>query len=194
MKSKGLILTLALGLVLVIGVTATLISAWLTDTDTTDDTVFTVGDIQYTWAGAVIADTYVVPGQNLIGTTYTLTNGSNVGSELRVKVTAVSSHIGYTTDALELLDIDLATGWSALTSGYYYYQGTSATQSGDKWIIAAGTQALDVLTSIIIDGAQVGNSFSGKTFTITFTFEAKQADYVTWAELATVDFETGLAA
>lgn len=192
MKSKGLILTLALGLVLVIGVTATLIAAWLTDTDTTDDTVFTVGDIQYTWAGAVITDTYVVPGQNLIGTTYTLTNGSNVGSELRVKVTAVSSHTGYTTDALSLLTITLAEDWSELTSGYYYYQGVEATEG--KYIIVAGTQELDVLTSIIIDGAQVGNSFSGETFTITFTFEAKQADYVTWAELATVDFETGLAA
>ena len=44
-----------------------------------------------------------------------------------------------------------------------------------------------------LNGYTVGNEHSGKTVTITITFYAKQAEYVTWDELGTVNFTTGLA-
>ncbi len=79
-KSKLIVLIVSLVIVLT-AATYGITSAWLTDTDNKSET-FTMGDISYTLAGALIANTNkIVPGQNLVGTTFTVTNGSTVASQ-----------------------------------------------------------------------------------------------------------------
>ncbi|MDD3192054.1 MAG: hypothetical protein PHP41_04820, partial [Bacilli bacterium] len=142
-----------------------------------------------------IADTTkIVPGQNLIATSYTLTNGSNIETELRVKITMTSSYLA--GDASSIIDLTMGTGW-VQSGDYWYLQGSPAVEASGKYSIpATATTPITVVTSIILDGSLVGNVYSTTTITINFLFEAKQTDYVTWAELgsANIDFSTGLAA
>lgn len=184
-KSIYLVIIMLLG---VVGLTTYAVTAWLTDTDTSGPQTFTVGDVEFALTGAATTVTPVVPGQELIATKYTLTNASTVSTELRVKITVVTSYPSADTDAKSIVTMVLGDNWGTETSGYYYYSVDSNP------VIAAGTQALDFITSLKIDGSKVGNLYTGATFTVTIMFEAKQADYVTWAELGTanINFTTGL--
>lgn len=196
-KSVYLVIIMLLG---VVGLTAYAVTAWLTDTDTTGPSTFTVGDVEYSWSGELVTSTHVVPGQELVDVNdadtdeegiFQLTNASNVASELRVKITAVTNYPAADTDALGLLTLVLGSNWALNSDGYYYY---IVTGSPDNPIIAAGAQVLPVLISLKLDGSKVGNDYTGATFTLTLMFEAKQAAYVTWEQLGTanIDFSTGL--
>ena len=187
MKNKKLIITLIALFIGIIGATSAAISAWLTDTQTTDETVFTVGDVTYNWSGALTTDTPIVPGQELVATGFALTNASTVTSELRVAITITSSLLE--GDATELVLMTIGAGWVDGEDGYWYY-----TPSSNPVIPASG-QVISILTSLKLDGSKVGNAHSGETFTISLSFQAKQAQYVTWTELGTanIDFSTGLA-
>ncbi len=186
-KSVYLVIILLLG---VIGFTTYAVTAWLTDTDTTGPSTFTVGDVEYTWGGALTSSTAVVPGEELVTTTFTLTNSSTVSSELRFKITAVVDYPSANTDALDKLLITLGSNWVKDGDYYYYKVGDPADP-----VIVAGTQVLNVITNLKLDGSKVGNAYTGATFSITLMFEAKQAQYVTWTQLGTagINFSTGLA-
>ncbi|MDD4212271.1 MAG: hypothetical protein PHY42_02600 [Bacilli bacterium] len=186
-KSIYLVIIMLLG---VVGLTTYAVTAWLTDTDTSGPQTFTVGDVEFALSGAATTVTPVVPGQELVATKYTLTNASTVSTELRVKITIVTSYPSVDEDAKSLVLMTLGSNWGTETDGYYYYSVSSNP------IIVAGTQALDFLTSLKLDGSKVGNPYTAATFTVTIMFEAKQADYVTWTELgsASIDFTTGIPA
>lgn len=192
--NKKVVLLLGALLVVVASTLGLLIRAWLTDEEATPEKVVTVGDVEFTWAGDIAPiEDYVVPGQNLVTTPFTLTNSSTVSTELRVQIEAVYGALD--TDAMDLLLITFGeeSGWVLnATDGYYYYQGTNAALSAGKYTIAAGTQVLNFITSIILDGSQVGNDFTNTDFSFTFTFQAKQNDYITWAEMGSIDFTTGI--
>lgn len=61
-----------------------------------------------------------------------------------------------------------------------------------KWYysstIAPTDTTVNVIDTLILDGWQVGNSFSKAELKIQFVFEAKQKDYVTWEKLGTAGF------
>jgi hypothetical protein len=205
MKNKKIIILLVLILCLV-GVTSGLIVAWLTDTKTTSSTTWQVGDVEYSWdeTGALTGTVPVVPGQELIGSAFKLTNSSTVASEIRVEI-----KIEYTLadesngDGLMLFlenpdfigTLDEGKGW-LLDSGWTYdaddkkyYYGTKLVPT----IVDFTTLSIPVLSSLTFDGSKVGNSYSNSNFIITFVFEAKQKEYVVWSDLGTVNFETGLS-
>jgi hypothetical protein len=192
MKIKKIYI-LILGLIIAVGALTGSILAWLTDTGTTADKTFTVGDVTYTWTPGTLVDNPVVPGQNIIATLspYQLTNSSTVDSEIRMRITitydeGTAPSADHAVDATDLVIFTLGTGWVYDTDAYYYTKGTA--------VPATNTTPFNVLTGLVLDGAQVGNDFSGIVFTMSLVFEAKQADYVTWAELGTanIDFGTGL--
>lgn len=192
--NKKVILLLGALLVVAASALGLLIRAWLTDEEATPDKVVTVGDVEFAWAGDINpVEDYVVPGQNLVTTPFTLTNASTVATELRVKIEVVYG--AGDTNGIDLVDITFgeALGWVYNeTDGYHYYQGTNATLESGKYKIAAGTQTLNFVSSIVLDGSQVGNDFTNTAFTFTFTFQAKQNDYIAWSEMGSIDFETGL--
>ncbi|MFA7435342.1 MAG: hypothetical protein WC006_03135, partial [Bacilli bacterium] len=79
-------------------------------------------------------------------------------------------------------------GWEkheSETNAWYY------KPSGNPVIPNSG-QTITVLSTLKFDGSKVGNSFSNNVFTIKFIFEAKQAEHVTWSELAEYSFSSGL--
>lgn len=186
MKSKK-IWILIIGLAISVGLITGGILAWLTDTKTTPQQTFTVGEVTYEWTAGNFVSSPVVPGQNIIATPYKLTNTSNIESELRV---AISITYGEDNDATDLVVYTLDSNWVLETDGFYYYQAGEPVDG--KYPVAPQTD-VDVITGLMLDGALVGNTFSNVEFTVSMTFHAKQANYVTWAQLGSINFSTGLA-
>lgn len=180
---KGKFTILIILLLAMIGLTSGFIAAWLTDTKTTPQTTFTVGDVEFTWNGATIPTTApIVPGQNLIATPYYLANTSTVDSELRVQIIATYTLAGETEseDAIHLFsNLSLMSGWNYDSDDLKWYYSST---------IAPTDTTVNVIDKLILDGWQVGNSFSKAELKIQFVFEAKQKDYVTWEELGTAGF------
>ncbi|VEU83332.1 hypothetical protein [Acholeplasma hippikon] len=186
MKNKKLLM-LILGLVLALGVTTTGILAWLTDTKTTTPIEFTVGEVKYTWNSGTTKTTPVVPGENVLSSSFSLTNGSTVTSELRM---IISVMYDTNVDGLSLVDLTLGSNW-VLDNGYYYYR--VGNEVDGKYPIPTTTTSISVLEGLSLKGSLVGNNFIGKTFIISITFQAKQNDYATWTDLGSINFATGLA-
>lgn len=194
MKNKKTIIILFLSLIILVALTTATIAAWLTDSKTTPDITFTVGEVKYTWSGSTVSSP-VVPGQELISTPYTLTNDSNVATELRVKVEVTSSTLS--GNAQHLCNLGMKSGWVLeATDGLWYYRGTDTVfeETSQKYKIPTTVSTITVVESLKLDGSKVGNTHKNDTITVMFTFEAKQNDYVTWDQLGTaqIDFTTGL--
>lgn len=195
-KSKLIVLIVSLVVVLA-AATYGITSAWLTDTDNEAET-FTMGDVSYTLSGALIANTNpIVPGQDLVGTDFVVTNASTVASQLRIQITYTTVSGGTPTTGIVytgatggdgiITDISAST-WTY--SNNYWYLGATANDT-----IAVNTTAYTMFTSLSYNGALIGNDYQAATgLTITITFQAKQDGYVEWADMGSIDFSTGLAA
>lgn len=165
--------------------------AWLTSTGSQTQTV-TVGKVQYTIPTTPDVNATVVPGQPLISEELTFTNSSTVPSQLRFIITLTTTA---TEDKLAVSNLVFkdANGNTVATTGwvkdgdYYYYGGT------DFDIATTESPATTFLKNLCFDGETVGNKHAGQKVTITITFQAKQADYVSWTDLADYSFDTGLA-
>lgn len=180
--------------------------AWLTSTGKKENT-YTIGKVSYTFNGSFVTKgntEYIVPGEPLVGTNFSIENASTVASNCRVKVelslngTAcpLTTNTGLVfTDASNYFLVTTGSATWVLDNGYFYYGGTSETGNGK--INANATipePAQNIFTSIKLNGATVGNTFATNAVSIKITLQAKQADYVTWADLASTSFnwETGI--
>lgn len=173
--TKKVKITLLVLLLAVVGFASTkLVSAWLTDT-ASNEVKLTVGKVDYTMSVAGTDSTPIVPGQSLLKA-FTIANNSTVSSNFRFKV-EVSTE-GSLTDPLTI--VYDTVNWTLDADGYYYYGGKDLTESTND-DIATTTKSLNApVTSITLNGSTTDNSYAEKTITITFTFEAKQAEYVNW--------------
>lgn len=196
--NKKVIFGLAFILVALLAIIGGTTYAWLTDTDSKSFT-YTVGQVSYTVDGTA-NNAVIVPGDSIIPTV-TITNGSNVDTNIRVKVSATTTgtlpagatatFAEYDADLKNEKDLFLvtkATDW-VLADGYYYYGAVSGAESV---ITSATTSVATPFSSIILNGWVAGNTFEGKTVTITLTFEVKQAANVEWSEMGSINFESGL--
>lgn len=189
-KKVALLSVILLGIV---ALSVVMIRAWLTDSNTTGPINMTVGKVKFTFEGELVEtgeNEWIVPGQNLVKKAFQLTNESNIGTELRCKI-----DIKYDNDidGKSLIICDLDDNKWILDGEYYYFRDVniadSLSQTG-KYIIPKGNQVIPIFSSIVLDGSLVDNTFSGKVFTMTIIFEAKQSDYVTWEELGIITLKT----
>ncbi len=199
MKNRKNLLLVVLLLVVVAVATASTY-AWLTDTGNAAGGTYTIGDVKYTISAPTNASGVVVPGQPLSGPT--ITNASNVASNLRVKfsvsvnVTNASNVNASTAWTIGTVDTDHllltlnTTNWVKHTDGYYYYGSVNDDKvaTGNEDIATTKTEIEALFTSLVINGKVVGNDYSGAVVTITVTYEAKQAEYVQWNELTSQSF------
>jgi hypothetical protein len=200
--NKKLILVLIISLIALLGASVGVTYAWLTSTGS-DTIEYTVGDVSYTITAKVDASTIIVPGQNLTSS-FEIKNNSNVYTNLRVSVStsmqgwtigkAGTAEQPNTTDHI-LVAIN-AEGWELVTENnvmYFYYGQKADSGVAGKEDLAPNTAPTTFpFSEFKLNGYKVGNEYSGKTITITITFYAKQADYVTWENLGSFSFETGL--
>ena len=203
--NKKLIVFLSIALIIIFAAATGITYAWLTSTG--NATIeYTVGDVSYTVTGNVQGNTTVVPGENLTNT-FTITNNSNVTTNLRVAISTTYNGwtIGEVGDANtpnktdQILVAVNESGWESVEENgvlYFYYgqkADTGEGQTGPEDLGANTNPSSFPFSEFRLNGYTVGNEHSGKTVTITITFYAKQADYVTWDELGSVNFTTGLA-
>lgn len=172
----------------------TTIYAYYFDQKETGSVDLTLGEVSFTWSGSMTTG-FVMPSQELIGTTFTLTNDSTIPTELRFSVTASTSLLSNVAIEDIFSTYTFGSGWVLETDGYYYYRGTntdSTTEPG-KYLIPTSVLQIPVLTSLKLDGYVIRNEHVGATVSITLTFQAKQGQFVTWGNLgsANYDFSTG---
>ena len=200
MKRSKLIVLIVSLVVVLSAATYGITSAWLTDTANKTET-FTMGDVSYTLNGALIANTNpIVPGQNLVGTTFSVTNASTVVSQLRIKIEystvasggAVTTGVVYTGAAGGngiVTDINTVPGTWTYSSDFWYLGSTADTT------MAVSTATSTMFTTLSYNGALTGNDYQAATgLVITITFQAKQDQYVEWTDMGSINFTTGLAA
>jgi hypothetical protein len=199
--NKKLIVVLMISLIALLGASVGVTYAWLTSTGS-DKIEYTVGDVSYTITGKVDASTIIVPGQNLTSS-FEIKNNSNVYTNLRVSVStsmqgwtigkAGTAQTPNTTD--HILVAANAEGWELVTENnvmYFYYGQKEDSVAKIEDLPPYKAPPTFPFSEFKLNGYKVGNEYSGKTITITITFYAKQADYVTWENLGSFSFETGL--
>lgn len=199
--NKKIVIALSLILVALIAASSVVTYAWLTSTGTSDSINYKVGDINYTITGPQVADnTYVVPGQQ-IASGFVITNSSNIETNLRVQFTitvdvrnAVNPGasndwtIGSNNSTDELI-LALNTNWVLDTDGYLYYGGKDL-EADD--VIAASTNPSSPIAGLQLNGALIGNDYSGAVITVQATFYAKQDAYIKWSEMGSINWTTGI--
>ena len=204
MKNKKNLLLVVL-LLVVIAVATASTYAWLTQTNSSGEITYTVGDVSYTVTPSLVNGGTVVPGQPL--GTFTISNSSNVLTNVRVRFNVSVSNVkndastdwsvGTTASDEVLLTQPEGSKWVLVVSGtnyYYYYGGVGDKDATGTEDIAVNSGNLETLfNTLVINGALVGNDYAGAAVKITITFEAKQAEYVDWSEMGSIDFETGIA-
>lgn len=199
--NKKIVIALSLILVALIAASSVVTYAWLTSTGTSNSINYKVGDINYTITGPQVADnTYVVPGQQ-IASGFVITNSSNIETNLRVQFTitvdvtnAVNPGapkdwtIGSNNSTDELI-LALNTNWVLDTDGYLYYGGKDL-EADD--VIAASTNPSSPIAGLQLNGALIGNDYSGAVITVQATFYAKQDAYIKWSEMGSINWTTGI--
>ena len=191
MKRK--IIFLSIGLFLTLSALIISVAAWLTDTKESDDTSFTIGYVKYEFIGYFKDFTNpIVPGEELIASEFKLRNSSTIATELRVLVTVKVNDVILTnpstlfTTSSYGAGFSLADGW-VFNEGYWYYY-----VAGNDTVIAPTVTEIPFLSSLKLDGTKVSNNYANANIYIVFTFQAKQAAYVTWEDLGEIDFALGI--
>lgn len=190
--NKKIILGLSLLLIAIFGVIGGATYAWLTDTGSSDEIHYKVGNVDYTIAVTQPTNNLVVPG-DVLTPAFEIKNASTVETNLRVRI-VVESNPALTVGTQ--LIVGLNDSWEEIketkndvTVVNYYYGG----KTGDTSVIAAVAENAEPVTitspikELKIDGPTVNNNYSGTTITIQIIFEAKQAGNVTWDEIATFE-------
>lgn len=199
--NKKIVIALSLILVALIAASSVVTYAWLTSTGTSNSINYKVGDINYTITGPQVADnTYVVPGQQ-IASGFVITNSSNIETNLRVQFTVtvdVTNAVNpgapndWTIGSNNLTDeliLTLNTNWVLDTDGYLYYGGKDVDADD---VIAASTNPSSPIAGLQLNGALIGNDYSGAVITVQATFYAKQDAYIKWSEMGSIDWTTGI--
>lgn len=162
------------------------INALLIDTVESESITLTSGKISYT-VGGNLKSGLVVPGENLIDSPIALINNSTVSHTLRISIEIrldeniidLNGSDGY------IIDEDLTDSFVLESDGYYHYQEMD-------YEISSSVTSINVLTNIVLNGYQVQNNFSGKQFKIFIKLYVRQYDNISWDDLGSINFETGL--
>lgn len=177
----------------------TSVVAYFSDIKTTNSNEFKLGEVQFTYQGGLKTD-LIVPGENIIENPITLVNGSSIDTELRMTITVSSSLFTTQTTLEDLFGYDnentpyfsLGEGW-ILEGSHYYYRGLESIENPSSvFRIPPTSQPIVIIDYIELDGFKFTNSHANGTIGIQVIFEAKQADFVTWSYLGTINYNFNL--
>ena len=178
--------------------------AWFTQEGTDTSATFTAGEVKYTLNVSDLSTEKVVPGQNIFdGGSFAFTNQSTVTTNLRMQIsytiTPVKTGVATLEGSVSTTDnyLKLASAGSWVENGGWLYYG-SATGGTDDTTAKVAVGANPVVgaagaLNVTLNGSTIGNDYQGAAIALEIKFQAKQSDYITWAEAASINFETGLA-
>jgi len=176
--------------------------AWFTQQESAANLTFTAGEVNYE-VEEVTSSATVVPGGYVLEDALQVDNKSTITTNVRFQITCTVDGLACNVgpENTDQIKITLPSNPAVVENedGWFYYLAKDAGDASDDVAIATPSTG-DTLTLIPdeglqINGAVVGNDYMNKAITITITFQAKQADHLTWADAAStsIDFETGLA-
>lgn len=176
--------------------------AWFTQQESAANLTFTAGEVNYK-VTEVTSSATVVPGDYVLEDALQVVNKSTITTNVRFQITCtvedgLACNVG--PDNTDQIKITLPSNPAVVEDpdGWFYYLAKDAGGTSDDVAIATPSTG-DTLTLIPNEGLQfsgiMGNDYKNKAITITITFQAKQADHLTWADAAStsINFETGLA-
>ena len=173
--------------VFVLAVTITY--AWIAYSESLGSGTISVGEIEYTYNGAFINGSETIfPNKELLDSPITVDNQSTIDTQLRLTISyTLIDDLSTTTKVYkdEASD-DLAVVFDdvfLLDGDYWYYQAT------DYSITSTGL--INLISSVYYDGNAASNEYASQNVEISILMQVKQADNVTWIDLATYDFNTG---
>ncbi len=197
MKKKITVLTILIILLMLCLITT--VYAWFSESLASNSFELNSGEIKVEVNGSLIDSdetNYILPGQNLVLTNYTLTNSSSIDIELRIKIeySYVNKNETNETELLtktyqglenEELIVSLDSKW--VNNQDYWYYGeiiTDETNVLHSEQIKPTTTELPLIDDIHYNGEVVGNDYSyinlNQELSIKLTFEVKQAKHLTW--------------
>ncbi len=221
-KKMKKILPIALVALCAIGTgVGTLTYSWFVQQGENSNASFTAGLVNYTLTTSLTSTNKIVPGVNIISGTDSVkfTNASTIATDLRVKISYEftdgtktvsqgnipdntsdtlykSGTIGDSKAILSLNGIDSSSTWTATTlnsENWYYIKATDGIAANTPVTLFEGKTGSEV--SLILNGEIAGNAYEESTLKLTFTFQAKQHDGVTWETInnyTSFDWSTGL--
>lgn len=168
MKLKYKIGLLILTLILII-TSSIFVYALLQEQKEYDEINFTLGKIDITLSGELMEEP-LYPGIDLIIKPYVLNNNSTILIDLKVTVELLIDNVlinplEYEGTSLILLNGDLIENTYTISN------------------IQSSVDEIIIIESLILDGYQVKNNYSGKTIEIRISFAAKQSEYANWNDI-----------
>lgn len=170
---------------------------WFTALFSIPDGEVGVGALDYTATGSFVADnTIFVPEEELVDTSFEVDNQSSLKSQLRIQITytKVVNNAGTITSSTQIYHDDLTDHLSVVMNENFVQSGDYFYFGGDTYDILTYSGVITLITSIVYDGNFAGIDYENMPISISITIQVKQADNVTWSDLAGYDFSTGLPA
>lgn len=172
--------------VFVLAITVTY--AWIAYSESIDGGTVSAGQVDYSYSGAFIDGSEIIfPNKELLSQAISVDNQSTIDTQLRLTINytlveEVTSNKIYKDDVNDDLSV-VFDSLFVLDGDYWYYQATDFS--------IETTGLIDIISSIYYDGNSASNEYASETVNIQVLIQVKQADNVTWTDLATYDFETG---
>lgn len=160
----------------------------------------------------------VVPGEELFtSTSLILTNHSNISTNLRLQIRysfqdlldptkktyTNEVYVPGTENALsKYITLNMATGavgWEYKNDSFYYYRYKNVA-TDEAYVMPAPADLsltsynLSLVNSLKFNGETIDKTFSGKIFTLKLVFQAKQANFVDWVTIGTVEIDNLMTA
>ncbi|MGD9909189.1 MAG: hypothetical protein AB7U79_01135 [Candidatus Izemoplasmatales bacterium] len=170
---------------------------WFTALFSIPDGEVGVGALDYTASGSFVQDnTIFVPEEELVNTAFEVDNQSSLKSQLRIQITytKVVNNAGTITSSTQIYHDDSTDHLSVVMNENFVQSGDYFYFGGDTYDILTYSGVISLITSIVYDGNFAGIDYENMPISISITIQVKQADNVTWSDLAGYDFSTGLPA
>lgn len=200
MKGNKKILILLITFLLTALTLITSTFAWITSLNRSGNIIFVTGEVKYVLTGSLEEYDLIIPETPLIeDDIYVLSNQSSIDSELRIKILYQFSEDEEINENAWLLFDEKSIGDSptnklvgklnsegtfSYSDGFWYY-----SKDNNSTILAGEQVQITILEELYANGLACGNNeCSKKNLYIKLIFQAKQKNYVTWAELgSTID-------
>ena len=172
---------------------------WFLVTKSIPEVDISSGDLHFVLGGDFIADdSIIVPGQALLSSPLTINNLSSVDTQMRVRIeyqayvrvgeTVTPTVLVYADAPTDHLIVTFASGY-VYSSGYWYYTVTPTPALDYVFVAESGLQSL--ISQVTYDGWFTGSDYFEEPVFVQIYLQVKQADGVTWVDLASYDFATG---
>lgn len=166
------------------------------DKKETEPITFKSGRVSYTIAGDLKTG-FIVPGENIVTVPIVFTNNSTVDHNLKMEFSIKLNNVELPLNSSILVyedEIVLGSNSSFdFNSDFIYDQVDGAYYYKSKtYNVGPSDGNITLFSNLYLNGDEIHKENNGEVLVISITLYVKQADNVSWSELGSINFETGL--